>query len=60
MALKTDEPVYQSQKVQNVHKRNYDENPIESFKQRLCEIDWAEHKKCEDPNEAYKHFFETF
>ena len=56
MALKRDEPVYQSQKVQNVHKRNYDENPIESFKQRLCEIDWAEHKKCEDPNEAYKHF----
>ena len=23
MALKTDEPVHQSQKVQNVHKRNY-------------------------------------
>ena len=29
MALKTDEPVHQSQKVQNVHKRNYDENAIE-------------------------------
>ena len=60
MALKTDEPVYQSQKVLNVHKRNCDENAIESFKQRLCEIDWAEHKKCEDPNETYKHFSETF
>ena len=60
MALKTDEPVHQSQKVQNVHKRNYDENAIESFKQRLRETDWAELKKCEDPNEAYKHIFETF
>ena len=28
-ALKTDEPVHQSQKVQNVHKRNYDEKAIE-------------------------------
>ena len=27
MALKTDGPVYQSRKVQNVHKRNYDERP---------------------------------
>ena len=60
MALRTDEPVYQSQKVQNVHKRNKDEEAIESFKQRLREIDWVELKKCEDPNEAYKHFFETF
>ena len=33
MALKTDEPVHQSQKVQNAHKRNYDEKAIESFKQ---------------------------
>ena len=56
MALKTDEPVHQSQKVQNVHKRNYDENAIESFKQRLLEIDWAELKTYEGPNEAYKHF----
>ena len=60
MALKTDEPVHQSQEVQNVHKRNYDEKAIESFKQRLPEIDWAELKNSEDPNEAYKHFFETF
>ena len=29
MPLKTDEPVYQSQKVQNVHKHNYDEKVIE-------------------------------
>ena len=46
MALKTDEPVHQSQKVQNVHKRYYNENAIESFKQRLREIDLAELKKC--------------
>ena len=57
---KTEEPVHQSQKVQSVHKRNYDEKAFKSFKQRLREIDWAELKKCEDPNEAYKHFFETF
>ena len=57
MALRTDEPVYQSQKVQNAHKRNKDEKAIESFKQQLREIDWVELKKCEDPNEAYKHFF---
>ena len=60
MALRTDEPVHQSQKVQYIHKSNYDEKAIESFKQRLPEIGWAEPKKCEDPNEAYKHFFETF
>ena len=60
MALRTDEPVHQSQKVQYVHKRNYDEKAIESFNQRLREIGWAELKKCEGPNEAYKHFFETF
>ena len=23
-------------------------------------MDWAELKKCEDPNEVYKHFFERF
>ena len=57
---KTEEPEHQSQKVQNVHKRNYDEKAFKSFKQRLREIDWAQLKKCEDPNEAYKHFFETF
>ena len=56
MVLKTDEPVHQSQKVQNIYKHNY-EKAIESFEQRLREIDLAELKKCEDPNEAYKHFF---
>ena len=60
MALKTDEPAHQSQKIQNVQKRNYDEKAVESLKQRLRENDWAELKKCEDSNEAYKHFFETF
>ena len=52
MALRTDEPVYQSQKVPNVHKRSYDEKGIESFKQHLRKIDWVEFKKCENPNEA--------
>ena len=58
--MRTDEPVHQSQKVQIVHKLNYDKKAIESFKQRLRKIDWVELKKCEDPKEAYKHFFETF
>ena len=49
MALKTDEPFHQSQKVQDVNKCNYNEKAIESFKQRLQEIDWAELQKCEDP-----------
>ena len=31
IALRTDEPVHQSQKVQYVYKRNYDEKAIESF-----------------------------
>ena len=55
MALKADQSFHQNQKVQNVHKRNYDEKAIESFKQRLEEL-----KKCEAPNEANEHLFETF
>ena len=43
-ALRIDEPIYQSQKVQNLHKHNYDEKAIGLFKQRLREIDWEEHK----------------
>ena len=35
MALRTDEPSHQCQKVRNVHKRNYNEKAIESFKQRF-------------------------
>ena len=33
IALRTDETVNQSQKVQYVHKRNYDEKAIKSFNQ---------------------------
>ena len=58
MALKIDEPFHQSQKAQNVQKCSYGEKAIESFKQRLRGIDWLDLKKCEYPNEAYKHFFE--
>ena len=32
MTLRTDELVHQSQKVQNVHKHNYNEKAIKSFK----------------------------
>ena len=37
IALRTDESIHQSQKVQYVHKRNYDQKAIESFNQRLRE-----------------------
>ena len=44
MALRTDEPVHQSQKEQDVHERNYDEKVMQSFKQRLRKTDWVELK----------------
>ena len=56
MALKTDGPVYQSQKVQNVHKRNYDEKAIESFKQQLREIDWQSLKKMRGSQNIFEKF----
>ena len=40
MASKTDKPVHQSQKVQNVHKCNYYDKAIKSFKQQLQKILW--------------------
>ena len=49
MALRIDEPVHQNQKVQNVHKRNYDQKAIKSFKQRLREIDWVSLKNVRIP-----------
>ena len=42
-----------------IKKGKYDEKIIASFKKRLRKIDWVELKKCEDPNEGYKHFLET-
>ena len=60
MALRTDEPVDHRQKVQNVQKRNYDEKAIKSFHQGFRKTYWVELKKYEDPNEACRHFFETF
>ena len=56
MTLRIDEPVHQSQNIQNVHKRNYDEKSIESFKQRLRKIDWVELKECKDSNKVCQHF----
>ena len=32
VGFRTDEPIHQSQRVQNAYKRNYDEKTIESFK----------------------------
>ena len=55
IALRTDEPVHQSQKVQNVHKLTA------MKKQRLREIDWVKIKKWRIPmkhiNIFLKHLF---
>ena len=60
VALRADEPIHQNEKVRNIHKRIYDKKAIESFKQSLRENIWKDLKRCEDLNEAYKTFFETF
>ena len=60
MALRTKEPVHQSQKVQNVHKRNYDKKATELFKQRLQYIDWVELKNARISMKHINIFFETF
>ena len=60
MALRTDEPIHQDQKVQNLHKNNYNEKAIDSLKQRLPKIIWENLKKCENPNEVFNHFFEKY
>ena len=57
MGLKTDEPVHKSQKVQNVHERNYGEKAIESFKQQLREIDLAKLKNSRVPMKHINIFF---
>ena len=62
MTLRTDEPVHQSQNVQNVHKHNYDAKAIESFKERPQKIDWVKLKECKDSNKVLnillKHLFQ--
>ena len=56
MALRTNKPVHQSQKKQNVHKRNYDEKAIESFKQQLREIGLS----LKNARIPMKHIYEIF
>ena len=61
--LRKDEPIHQSQKTQNVHKRNYDEKAITScnhLNNDFEKLTGKSFEKCEDSNEAYKHFIETF
>ena len=42
------------------YKRSYNEENIKAFNHRLLSINWDEIKNCDDPNEAYKQFFNIF
>ena len=42
------------------YKRSYNEENIKAFNHRLLSINWDEIKNCDDPNEAYKEFFNIF
>ena len=59
-ALKNDGRSHQHSKTKHKYKRRYNEENIEAFNHRLLSINWDEIKNCDDPNEAYKQFFNTF
>ena len=42
------------------YKRSYNEENMEAFNQRLLSVNWDEVKNCDDPNDAYKQFFNIF
>ena len=41
-----------------MYKRNYSSNSIETFKQKLCEVNWNEIKQSKNANESYAKFSE--
>ena len=41
-----------------IYKRNYSSNSIETFKQKLCEVNWNEIKQSKNANESYAKFSE--
>ena len=41
-------------------KHKYNEENIKTFNHRLLSINWDKIKNCDDPNEAYKKFFNIF
>ena len=60
IALKNDGPSHQHSKTKHKYKRSYNEKNIKAFNHRLLSINWDEIKNCDDPNEAYKQFFNIF
>ena len=43
-----------------IHKRTYDTECIESFQQKLYEIEWNKIETLQNPNESYKPFYKKF
>ena len=41
-----------------IYKRNYSSSSIETFKQKLCEVNWNEIKQSKNANESYAKFSE--
>ena len=60
IALKNYGPSQQHSNTQHKYKRSYNEENIKAFNQRLLSVNWDEVKNCDDPNEAYKQFFNIF
>ena len=60
IALKNDGPSQQYSKTKHLYKRSYNEENFKAFNHRLLSISWDEIKNCDDPNEAYKQFFNIF
>ena len=60
IALKNDGLSQQHSKTKHLYKRSYNEENIKAFNHRLLSINWDEIKNCDDPNEAYKKFFNIF
>ena len=60
IVLKNDGPSQQHSKTKNLDKRNYNEENIKFFNDRLLSINWDEIQNCDDPNETYQQFFNIF
>ena len=60
IALKNYGPSQQHSNTKHKYKRSYNEENIKAFNQRLFSVTWDEVRNCDDPNEAYKQFFNIF
>ena len=60
IALKNYGTSQQHSKTKHKYKRSYNEENIKAFNQRLLSVNWDVVKNCDDPNEAYKQFFNIF